>query len=278
MNRVQINDFRDKAVLITGGTAGIGLATGLAFGRQGARCTLTYRWGSADEDEIRARFAVAGAPEPRLVQADVKSEADLAELAADLRRSHERLEVFVSGVAAATAVRGLDDYDRRALTQSLELTAWPLFAYLRRLHAVFGSYPRYVVGLSSNGPDSYQASYDFVAASKAVLETLCRYASAHLYQEDVRINVVRAGWVFTDSLRGVFGEEIEPFVQRYYPESIIPAGEVADAVLALCSGLMDAVRGQVLAVDHGAIFADNLMRLFDNRDTLFPDRRRNDDS
>ena len=43
------NDFRGKAVLITGGTAGIGLATGLAFGRRGADCTLTYRWGSADE-------------------------------------------------------------------------------------------------------------------------------------------------------------------------------------------------------------------------------------
>ena len=28
-----INDYKDKAVLITGGTKGIGLATGLAFGR-----------------------------------------------------------------------------------------------------------------------------------------------------------------------------------------------------------------------------------------------------
>ncbi len=278
MNGVQINDFRDKAVLIAGGTAGIGLATGLAFGRRGARCTLTYRWGSADEDAIRARFRAAGAPEPRLVQSDVKDEADLGELVAEMRRAHERVEVFVSGVAAATAVRGLEDYDWRALVQSLESTAWPLFAYLRRLHAAFGSYPRYVIGLSSDGPDSYQAHYDFVAASKAVLETLCRYASAHLYQEDVRINVVRAGWVFTDSLRAVFGEDVEPFVQRYYPESVIPAAEVADAIVALCSGLMDAVRGQVLVVDHGATFADNLMRLFDNRDTLFPDRRRNDDS
>jgi NAD(P)-dependent dehydrogenase (short-subunit alcohol dehydrogenase family) len=277
MNRVRLNDVKDKAVLITGGTAGIGLATGLAFGRRGARCTLTYRWGSADEDEIRARFADAGAPEPRLVQADVKSEVDLAELLAELRASHERVEVFVSGVAAATAVGGLGDYDWRALTQSLELTAWPLFAYLRRLHAVFGSYPRYVIGLSSDGPDAYQANYDFVAASKAVLETLCRYAQAHLFHEDVRINVVRASWVLTDSLRALFGEDIEPFVRRWYPESVIPAGEVADAIVALCSGLMDAVRGQVLVVDHGATFADNLARLFDNRNALFPDRRRNDE-
>ena len=48
------NDFRGKAVLVTGGTRGIGLATGLAFGRRGADVTLTYKWGAEDEDAIRA--------------------------------------------------------------------------------------------------------------------------------------------------------------------------------------------------------------------------------
>jgi NAD(P)-dependent dehydrogenase (short-subunit alcohol dehydrogenase family) len=264
------NDFRGKAVLITGGTAGIGLATGLAFGRHGAHCTLTYRWGSADEDEIRERFAAAGAPAPHLVQADVKSADDLTDLLTVIRQSHERIEVFVSGVAAAPAVRGLDDYDWRALTQSLEMTSWPLFTYLRRLYETFGAYPRYVVGLSSDGPDRYHANYDFVAASKAVLETLCRYASAHLIQHDVRINIVRARWVFTESLRGIFGEDIEPFIRRYFPEGEIPVTEVADTILALCSGLLDAVRGQVLVVDRGTTFTDNLMRLYDGRNTFFP--------
>ena len=74
------NDLRGKAVLITGGTAGIGLATGLAFGRRGAHCTLTYHWGSADEDEVRDRFAEVGAPTPRLVQADAAAPASSDEI------------------------------------------------------------------------------------------------------------------------------------------------------------------------------------------------------
>ena len=48
------NDFTGKAVLITGGTKGIGLATGLAFARHGAHLYLTHRWSSADEDEVGA--------------------------------------------------------------------------------------------------------------------------------------------------------------------------------------------------------------------------------
>ena len=59
-----VKDYTGKVVLITGGTKGIGLATGLAFARHGAQVYLTHRWGSADEDEIRARFAELGAPAP----------------------------------------------------------------------------------------------------------------------------------------------------------------------------------------------------------------------
>ena len=47
-------DYRGKAVLVTGGTDGIGKATGLAFGAFGAQVYLTHRWGSADEDALRA--------------------------------------------------------------------------------------------------------------------------------------------------------------------------------------------------------------------------------
>ena len=44
--------------------------------------------------------------------------------------------------------------------------------------------------------------------------------------------------------------------------------EVADAVLGLCSGLMDGVSGQVINVDRGVTFSDNLMRLYHERAQL----------
>lgn len=261
-----LNDLRGKAVLITGGTTGIGLATGLTFAREGALCTLTHRWGSADEDAIRERFAQEHLPPPQIVEADVSNADDTDSLLGALRRRHERIEVFVSNVAMAMVVKDLADYNLRSLARSIEYSAWPLWEYTHRIRTVFGRYPRYVIGLSSSGAEDFTNNYDFVAASKAVLETLCRYLSYRLFDEDVRINIVRAWTVRTESLRNTAGREFEPFMEAIHMgHRFVEPDEVARAILALASGLMDGVRGQIVMVDHGVTFSDNLMRLFDER-------------
>lgn len=260
-----LNDMTGKCVLITGGTRGIGLGIGLAFGRLGASVTLTHRWGSADEDEIRSRFSAAGAPEPDIVEADAGHEPDMAALLSRLRARHEHIEVYVPNVAFAPVVRGLEDYTRRGLLRGIEYTAWPLVEGTLAVREVFGRYPRYVIGISSAGPDALYVNYDLAAASKAVLETLARYLDYRLFAEDCRVNLLRPRWVQTESLEATFGAGFAEFVARFpSPHAFVSAEEVADAVVALCSGLMDGVRGQVLTLDHGMGFQDNMMRLFDD--------------
>jgi NAD(P)-dependent dehydrogenase (short-subunit alcohol dehydrogenase family) len=264
-----VNDLRNKCVLITGGTMGIGLATGLAFARQGCHVTLTHKWGTADEDELLERFAREQLPPPDIVTADVASDEDTEALLAHLRGRHQAVEVFVSNVSMALVIKSLDDYAKRSLFKSLEYSAWPFVEYTRRIRQVFGAYPRYVIGLSSGGPDQYFSNYDFVAASKAVMEVMCRYLNYRLFAEDVRVNVVRARAVRTESLRATFGPDFEAFLDRAnMTRDLIAPEEVADAVLALCSGLMDGVSGQVLMVDRGGTFRDDLMRMFNERDSL----------
>src|SRR5215467_12763806 len=264
-----MNDFRGKAVLITGGTMGIGLATGLAFARQGALCTLTYKWGTANLEEVFAKFRDEDLPRPDIVEADVMDKRNPDALLQQVRQRHDHIEAFISNVSLGEVVQDLSGYKLQSLLRTIEYSAWPMVDYPRKIKQVFGRYPRYIVGLSSGGPDHFYKNYDFIAASKAVMETLCRYMNYRLSDEDVRINVVRSRLVRTESLRATFGKEFEAFAERFnMKRQFISCEEVANAILALCSGLMDGVSGQVLMIDRGTTFFDNLMRLYNERDEL----------
>ncbi len=259
-----VKDYRGKVVLITGGTKGIGLSTGLAFARHGAQVYLTHRWGSADEGEIRAKFAAlpGDAPAPIILEADASRDKETKALIQRIRGEHDAIEVFVSNVCVVQRGQGVAAHSKRALTKSLDYSAWPFVGYLQQIKAAFGRYPKYALAMSSDGPDTHYPGYDYVAVAKAVLETFVRYMSTHIADagEDCCVNALRTRQVVTESYRQIFGDDVRDLAAGF-PEFACSVEEVGDAALALCSGLFDAMSGQVVMLDRGAAFADNVATL-----------------
>jgi NAD(P)-dependent dehydrogenase (short-subunit alcohol dehydrogenase family) len=260
-------DLSGKSALITGGTKGIGLASALALAEAGARVFLTYKWGSVDLAELAGRFEALGAPPPGFHQADAAVEQDTERLMEELGGSTQGIDIFVSNVSFALRTQSLEDYKKRSLFKTLEYSTWPLIDYTRRIKARFGRYPRYVVGISSDGPDHFYKGYDFVAAAKALLEFFSRYLSVHLLAEGSRVNVLRFGTVDTESFRAIFGKEFFSFLQKQGAAGglILKPQDCGKAVLALCSGWLDAVNGQIISVDYGLPFQDNSMMRYLNQ-------------
>ncbi|HUX14252.1 MAG TPA: SDR family oxidoreductase [Spirochaetia bacterium] len=254
-------DLGGKSALITGGTRGIGLAAALELGKAGVRTYLTYKWGTADEGELFAQFEREGAPRPLLVQADVSVDEDTDRVMEAIAAVESRVDFFISNVGFAATVRSLDDYKKRSLFKTLEYSTWPLVAYTQKIHARFGSYPEKILGISSDGPDHFYQGYDFVAASKALLEFFSRYLSIHLFAEGTRVNVIRFGTVKTDSFDAIFGEEYFEYIRASGADErmILDPQTCGKTILAMCSGLLDAVNGQIISVDYGLPFQDNTM-------------------
>jgi NAD(P)-dependent dehydrogenase (short-subunit alcohol dehydrogenase family) len=245
-------DFRHSAVLVTGGTRGVGRAIGMEFSRVGATVVLTHRWGSVSEEELTDEFRRENLAAPVVVQSDASDPAATRALMADIARLQVPLRAIVSNVAFAKTVDSLADLKRGSLEISLRYSTWPVFELPEAARTVLGYYPRYLVAVSTDGGSVCHPGYDMAGVAKAALETLSRYLALHLRPEGVRVNVLRPGLVDTASARATFGDAIVDSARSGEVDIAIPPRDVARACLALCSGLMDSVTGQVITVDEGA--------------------------
>jgi NAD(P)-dependent dehydrogenase (short-subunit alcohol dehydrogenase family) len=261
--------YDGKVVLITGGTRGLGLATALVFAEHGAQLVLTHAWGSADETALAHRIIAAGAPAPLIVQADVMRSDDTTALAETVRDRFGGVDAFVSNASVAQVIGSVHDYSERGFLKSMRGSAWPTFEYLTALHRSCGRYPTHVVVMSSDGPDRFTPGYDFVAAGKAVTETMVKYVAYRLRGEGVRINALRSRAIRTESFDGTFGGEFHGFLRQFVPDEwFMTPEEVGKAAFLLCSGYMDGVSGQTIMVDRGSTFFDGISYIYERREAL----------
>jgi NAD(P)-dependent dehydrogenase (short-subunit alcohol dehydrogenase family) len=244
-------DFEGKAVIVTGGTRGLGKALGIEFSRAGATVYLTHRWGSVSDDALRAEFDREGLPAPHIVESDASDSDAARSLMAEVQSGPGRLAAVISNLAFAQVVNDVGDLRRTSLELSLRYSTWPILELLQAAREVLGYYPRYALAISTDGGAVCHPGYDMVGIAKAALETLCRYLALRLRGEGVRVNAVRCGPIDTASARATFGDVLLDSELCERAGLLLDPRAVARACVALCSGLMDSVTGQVLTVDEG---------------------------
>jgi enoyl-[acyl-carrier-protein] reductase (NADH) len=154
-------------------------------------------------------------------------------------------------VAFAKVAGPLADLKKSSLDLSLGYSAWPIVELAQACHEVLGAYPRYLVGVSGDGASVCHEGYDFIGASKAVLETMSRYLAVRLKRHGVRVNTIRPSGIDTQLLHDTFGDRAVAEVKARVGEVFLDPRRVARVVVALASGLLDSVTGQTLVVDEG---------------------------
>lgn len=115
-------DVDDKTVLITGATSGLGLGSAIALARLGARIILAGR----DARRMAAAVAAvksnaAAGRDPSSYLCDLSSQAQIRQLAAAVRRDHERLDVLINNAGGVHSRRQLtvDGIERTFATNHL---------------------------------------------------------------------------------------------------------------------------------------------------------------
>jgi NAD(P)-dependent dehydrogenase (short-subunit alcohol dehydrogenase family) len=95
---------RDKRVLITGATRGIGLAGAEALARRGAHVAIVARDAARAAEAVR-RIEAAGGSKVDVLHADLSSQESVRALARDALERYPRIEVLVNNAGAIFATR-----------------------------------------------------------------------------------------------------------------------------------------------------------------------------
>jgi NAD(P)-dependent dehydrogenase (short-subunit alcohol dehydrogenase family) len=107
--------MRDKTILITGATSGIGFEAALELARRGARVVIVGRDPARTAAALQAITTRSGSREVSSLRCDFSSQAEIRRLADDFRRQHPRLDVLVNNA-------GQVNKTRRVTAEGIEMT------------------------------------------------------------------------------------------------------------------------------------------------------------
>ena len=247
-----MTSFTGKVALITGGTAGIGRATAIAFAERGANVVVAGRR-EAEGAESVALIQKAGG-NGLFVRTDVAIESDIEALVARTLEQFGRLDFAfnnagVGGLGRATMTATADIYD-----QIMNINVRGVyFSMKHQIPAILQSGGGAIVNNASVLALRPSANSPIYSASKAAVVGLTKSAALEFAPKGLRINAICPAIIETDMTEQMRGDE----QTRVYLLSRHPVGrfgqseEVAASVLYLCSPEASFITGVALPLDGG---------------------------
>ena len=202
--------LKDKVVVVTGGSAGIGLETSRLFAEEGARVLLCSRredvLDRAATDIMETTRASVGT-----LSVDVTKLEDLDHLVAHVKEDYGRIDVLVNNAGTGTYKPFLEVTDEE-LQHGMAINFFAQFRLIQRFTPMMIA-QRYGVVINVAGetgirviPPPFRSSCTGPAKSAEI--RLSKVLASELGEHNIRVNCVVPGLVYTDERFGKWEREI----------------------------------------------------------------------
>jgi 3-oxoacyl-[acyl-carrier protein] reductase len=240
-------ELKNKVVVITGSSSGIGRTTAIRFAKEGAKVVVNYHINEVGGNETLTEIEKYS--EGLLVKADVSKPDEVAKLFEEVEKKFGTVDILINNAAIPN---DKVPYLEASYEDIVELVNTDLIApMVCSQHAIkFMQKQGYgkIINTSSIRGAEHGGRSVVYASSKAGLNSFSK-TLAKMVAPNIQVNAVAPGFVKTRNYDKMTPEQINTFMEQTYLKRWVTEDEIADAFIFLAKN--DAMTGQVIYVDAG---------------------------
>lgn len=243
--------LKEKIILITGSSRGIGQATAIKLAEHGAQVILHGRSESSLQETINLVKSVG--LNPFVVIYDIQDEIAMKQAIVLIKKQFGRLDGLVNNAGIMEeGLLGMIRTEKIHQIMHINITSVILqMQYAAKLMSK--NEQSAIVNLSSiigvNGAEG-SAAY---SASKAAIVGLTKSAAKEWASKNIRVNAIAPGFIETDLTGHYTAEKRDSTLNNIKMHRFGSPEDVANVILFLVSDLSSYVTGQVIGVDGGMV-------------------------
>jgi len=218
--------MKNKIILITGGTGGIGKQTALTLAKMGAHVVVTGRSQASGEAAVSELKRLSGSQQVDLLLADISTQAGVRSLSDQFKAKYDRLDVLINNAGLAASARQLTEDGVESNFAVNAITPFLLTHLLMdRLKSSASARVINLTGGEAKGVidlDNLQAERSFsglnsYSHSKLVMMAMAYEFAQRVQGTNVTINVCYPGQAATNMTRSVTPEMLPGFMRFMWP-------------------------------------------------------------
>lgn len=251
-------NFKEKVVLISGASRGIGAAAAVRFAEAGAKgVVIQYHTNREAAEVVASRVAALGS-DPLIVRADIGHQDEVSSLFQACRGHFGRLDIVVGNAGIwPPDERLIGDISRSQWSQTLRVNLDGMFYLCREAaHTFIGQKDGVIVTVSSTAGQRGEAGHSDYAASKGAVISLTKSLATELGPSGIRVNCVAPGWVDTEMSQPALHstpDALEKITASIPLRRVATADDIAGPIVFLASDLARHITGEILNINGGAV-------------------------
>lgn len=237
--------LKDKAVLVTGGSSGIGKAIVYAFAKEGCNVVFTYNSKKKESENIVKEIERLGV-KGLAAKVDMHSEDEIQKLFNNIKKRFKSLEILVNN---AGINRPRDLFDTKVWKEVFQINLFSVVFCTGKAVELMrnGGKILNISSIYAEGKACWKGLPAY-GASKAAISHFTQTLAKNLAPK-ILVNAIAPGYVKTSLWIDTSEEDFENSAKEQLIERMIMPEEIAEMAVAIVKN--DAMTGEVVVVDGG---------------------------